>query len=218
MSDSAPSSYCGRPLSVLRVIVCASSVQPKPNGPFPAADAYDMVRDGVRRAWLSGSGSDSSAVPVAALTDIFSSKLRIAPPPLGSDTLGNTSDSFRRSSPISGPPAAPPPLRPARAATSSAAGERGAERRALRSSDSAIASDLTGHRTKFYHARRHRQVKRRWAQARRFYSAVRSGRSACLGDLAPNREGVLARSSAAIGSDGFGIGNVEEIRHLIVNR
>ena len=58
----------------------------------------------------------------------------------------------------------------------------------------------------------------RWAEGRRFFSEVRSGRSACLGDLAPNPEGALARSAAAVGSDGFGIGNVEEIRHLIVNR
>ena len=58
----------------------------------------------------------------------------------------------------------------------------------------------------------------RWAEGRRFSSEVRSGRSACLGDLAPNPEGALARSAAAVGSDGFRIGNVEEIRDLIVNR
>ncbi len=58
----------------------------------------------------------------------------------------------------------------------------------------------------------------RWAEGRRFLSEVRSGRSACLGDLAPNPKGALARSSAALGGDGFGIGNVEEIRYLIVNR
>ena len=58
----------------------------------------------------------------------------------------------------------------------------------------------------------------RWAEGRRFFSEVRSGRSACLGDLAPNPERALARSAAAVGSDGFGIGNVEEIRYLIVNR
>ena len=51
----------------------------------------------------------------------------------------------------------------------------------------------------------------RWAEGRRFFSEVRSGRSACLGDLAPNPERALARSAAAVGSDGFGIGNVEEI-------
>jgi hypothetical protein len=58
----------------------------------------------------------------------------------------------------------------------------------------------------------------RWARGRRFFSEVRSGRSACLGDFAPSSEGALARSAAAVGSDGFGIGNVEEVRHLIVNR
>ena len=58
----------------------------------------------------------------------------------------------------------------------------------------------------------------RGAEGRRFFSEVRSGRSACLGDLAPNPELALARSAAAVGSDGFGIGNVEEIRYLIVNR
>ncbi len=56
----------------------------------------------------------------------------------------------------------------------------------------------------------HRQLKRSWAEGRRFFSEVRSGRSACLGDLVPNPEGALARSAAAVGSDGFGIGNVEE--------
>ncbi len=58
----------------------------------------------------------------------------------------------------------------------------------------------------------------RWAEGRRFFSEVRSGHSACLGDLAPNPEGALARSTAAVGSDGFGIGNVKEVRHLIVSR
>ena len=50
----------------------------------------------------------------------------------------------------------------------------------------------------------------RWARGRRFFSEVRSDRSACP-YLAPNSEGALARSAAAVGSDGFGIGNVEEI-------
>ena len=35
----------------------------------------------------------------------------------------------------------------------------------------------------------------RRAEGRRFFSEVRSGRSACLGDLAPNPEGALARSA-----------------------
>ena len=44
------------------------------------------------------------------------------------------------------------------------------------------------------------------------------GRSARLGDLAPSRKGSLARRTAEVGRDGFGIRDVEEVRDLIVNR
>jgi hypothetical protein len=63
----------------------------------------------------------------------------------------------------------------------------------------------------------HRQLNRKLGRRKAIFLEVKSGRSACLGDLAPNPEGALARSAAAVGSDGFGIGNVEEIRHLTVN-
>ena len=47
---------------------------------------------------------------------------------------------------------------------------------------------------------------------------MRSGSGARLGDLAPNRKGSLARSAAEVSSGGFGIGDVEEVCDLIVNR
>src|ERR1700722_9161832 len=57
----------------------------------------------------------------------------------------------------------------------------------------------------------------RRAEERRFFWEVRSGGSARLGDLAPSRKGSLARSAAEVSSGGFGIGDVEEVRDLIVN-
>jgi hypothetical protein len=47
---------------------------------------------------------------------------------------------------------------------------------------------------------------------------VFSGRGACLGDLTPNRRGSLARSAPEVSRDGFGIGNVEEVRDLVMSR
>ena len=47
---------------------------------------------------------------------------------------------------------------------------------------------------------------------------MRSGSSAGLGNLTPNGKGSLARGASAISSGGFGIGDVEEVRDLIVNR
>ena len=65
---------------------------------------------------------------------------------------------------------------------------------------------------------RHRQLKS--ADAREKY-AVRlflcSDRDACLGDVAPNGEGAVARSATFLGGPLLWIGNVKEVRDLIVN-
>src|SRR5437773_2129126 len=79
------------PLSVRRRISGACSVQPSPNGEFPAPESYSRASAGATapRPGLAGSGTDSWPVPVADATDSFSPKLRTAPPPFGSDTEGS---------------------------------------------------------------------------------------------------------------------------------
>src|SRR5215472_822970 len=106
-SDSSPSRYCGRPLSVLRVIAGTPRLQPKPKGPFPEAESYCKRNGGVKpdRPWLSGSGTVMPAVPVAALTENFSSRPLIAPPPLGRVTDGRRSAAFAAASGWVGEPA-----------------------------------------------------------------------------------------------------------------
>jgi hypothetical protein len=64
----------------------------------------------------------------------------------------------------------------------------------------------------------HRQVNRLGAGMRRFCSGWFSVGCAGLGNLAPDQEGSLTRGPAEIGSDGFGVWNVEEVRYLIVKR
>ena len=67
-------------------------------------------------------------------------------------------------------------------------------------------------------SRGHRQVERARGGRRRHLRELRSGDSPCFGDRAPDCKGPLARSAAKIGEDGFGIGNVKEVRDLIVDR
>src|SRR5271154_3332133 len=64
----------------------------------------------------------------------------------------------------------------------------------------------------------HRQLDRSLSERQELFCDVRSGDSACLGNLGPNRKCSLARSAAEVGSHGLGIGNVEKVRDLIVNR
>jgi Arm DNA-binding domain len=64
----------------------------------------------------------------------------------------------------------------------------------------------------------HRQLNRPSNDRQELFCEVRSGDSACLGDLGPNRKSSPARTAAEVGTHGFGIGNVEEVRDLIVNR
>ena len=61
------------------------------------------------------------------------------------------------------------------------------------------------------------KLSERWAEEGDFMRDE-LGRSARLGDLAPSRKGLLARSATGVGRGGFGIRDVEEVRDLIVNR
>src|SRR5260370_41973223 len=89
-SDSATSSYCGNPLSVLRVIAGRERLQPKPNGPLPAPESYESGNCGPKpdRPGLVAIVTAIEPVPLARLTPNFSPRLRIAPPPLGSVSVG----------------------------------------------------------------------------------------------------------------------------------
>ena len=68
-SDSSPSWYWGRPLSVLRTIEGNDRLQPKPNGPFPEPESYDSESCGPNpdRPGLVPIGTDIVPVPVTAL-------------------------------------------------------------------------------------------------------------------------------------------------------
>src|SRR6266404_7974607 len=89
-SDSAASSYCGRPLSVLRVIAGSERLQPKPNAPLPDPESYESDNCGPKpdRPGLVAIGTDIEPVPLARLTPNFSPRPLIAPPPLGSVNAG----------------------------------------------------------------------------------------------------------------------------------
>ena len=65
-------------------------VQPKPKGPFPAPESYETASCGPNseRPGLVRIGRVKPEVPVTGLAANFSPIPRIAPPPLGSDTLG----------------------------------------------------------------------------------------------------------------------------------
>src|SRR3954453_22663319 len=89
-SDSSPSRYRGRPLSVLRVTDGSERLHPKPNGPLPDPESYAMEICGPKseRPAVNGSGTLSELVPVTGLTPNFSPIRRIAPPPFGREIAG----------------------------------------------------------------------------------------------------------------------------------
>src|SRR5438067_515085 len=84
-SDSSASWYCGKPLSVLRVIDGSERLQPKPKGPFPAPESYESESCGPNpdRPGLVAIGTLIDPVPVTGLAANFSPMPRMAPPPLG---------------------------------------------------------------------------------------------------------------------------------------
>jgi hypothetical protein len=61
-------------------------------------------------------------------------------------------------------------------------------------------------------------LSQRRAEEGRFSESGGSSSGAGLGDLAPDRKDSRARSATKISGDGFGIGNVEEVGALIMNR
>ena len=86
VSDSCKSSYCGRPLSVLRVMAETESCQPSPNGPLPEPESYasDSFGPKPERPGEVMIGTIIEPVPVTGLAANFSPMPRMAPPPLGS--------------------------------------------------------------------------------------------------------------------------------------
>src|SRR6266487_4589322 len=82
-SDSSLSRYCGRPLSVLRVMAGSVRCQPKPKAPLPAPESYERESCGPKseRPGLVAMGTVMEPVPVTGLAANFSPMLRIAPPP-----------------------------------------------------------------------------------------------------------------------------------------
>src|SRR5207248_2855965 len=94
--DSSLSRYCGRPLSVLRVMVGSARFQPKPKGPLPAPESYDSASCGPKpeRPGLVAIGTVMEPVPVTGLAANFSPMPRIAPPPLGRDIEGGELSAF----------------------------------------------------------------------------------------------------------------------------
>src|SRR5256885_6504787 len=89
-SDSSLSRYCGRPLSVLRVMVGSARCHPKPKGPLPAPESYESESCGPKpeRPRLVAMGTLMEPVPVTGLTANFSPMPRIVPPPFGNDGDG----------------------------------------------------------------------------------------------------------------------------------
>src|SRR6058998_471709 len=89
-SDSSASLYCGRPLSVLRVIEASDRLHPKPNGPLPEPESYESVSSGPNRdrAGLVAIDTVIEPDPVTGLAANFSPMPRMAPPPLGRETAG----------------------------------------------------------------------------------------------------------------------------------
>src|SRR5437879_5112138 len=94
-SDSSPSRYWGRPLSVLRVMDGRERLQPKPNGPLPAPESYESASCGPKPdlPGLVAIGTDMEPVPVTGFTANFSPMPRMAPPPFGK---GDTRSGKRR--------------------------------------------------------------------------------------------------------------------------
>src|SRR6266480_5019298 len=92
-SDSSLSRYCGRPLSVLRVMAGSVRCQPKPKAPLPAPESYERESCGPKseRPGLVAMGTVMEPVPVTGLAANFSPMLRIAPPPLGKEIVGGRS-------------------------------------------------------------------------------------------------------------------------------
>src|SRR5438876_11697974 len=89
-ADSSRSRYCGRPLSVLRVMAGSGKCQPKPKAPLPAPGSYERESCGPKseRPGLVAMGTVMEPVPVTGLAANFSPMLRIAPPPLGRLIVG----------------------------------------------------------------------------------------------------------------------------------
>src|SRR6059058_4812446 len=90
-SDSSLSRYCGRPLSVLRVMVGSARCHPKPKAPLPAPESYESDNCGPKpeRPGLVAMGTVMEPVPVTGLAANFSPTPRIAPPPFGRAIAGS---------------------------------------------------------------------------------------------------------------------------------
>src|ERR1044072_4628325 len=89
--NTSDSSYCGNPLSVLRVIAGEEICQPNPNGPLPAPESYasDSCGPNLERPGLVAIGTVMEPVPVTGLAANFSPMPRMAPPPLGKLITGS---------------------------------------------------------------------------------------------------------------------------------
>src|SRR5947207_686549 len=84
-SDSSTSRYCGKPLSVFRLMEGSERLHPKPNGPLPAPESYESESCGPKpeRPGLVAMGTLIEPVPVNGLAANFSPMPRMAPPPFG---------------------------------------------------------------------------------------------------------------------------------------
>jgi hypothetical protein len=81
--------YCGRPLSVFRLMEDSPKLHPSPKILLPDPELYDRVNEGVTpRAGEKGRAMENDDVPLAALTENFSSIPFMAPPPFGSTIEG----------------------------------------------------------------------------------------------------------------------------------
>src|SRR5580704_674978 len=90
-SQTSPSKYRGKPLSVFRTIDGGERCQPIPKAPLPEPDSYVSCRAGPKppRPGDMATGTWSEKVPVQALVENFSPMPRIAPPPEGSVSAGS---------------------------------------------------------------------------------------------------------------------------------
>src|SRR5271165_5378587 len=104
-SNSCASSYCGRPLSVLRVICGSEMDQPNPNGLSPAPELYDSSSWGANpeRPGLTQMGTVEEPAPETGLALNFSPIPRMAPPPLGNEIWGKPGPDASFDCPLASP-------------------------------------------------------------------------------------------------------------------
>src|SRR5699024_9771276 len=90
VSLSRSSRYCGNSFSVFRRMDGTSIFHPSPNGLLPKPELYARPRLGENpfRAEATGKATPTELVPLAGLTENFSSIPLSAPPPFGSEISG----------------------------------------------------------------------------------------------------------------------------------